>query len=168
MTWVFQEGDLEITINNAEEARKFDEQSAPKPGQMKAVDFVVKLPDRYLFIEFKDPQDPKSRPANSQDFLDDFRKARIDTDLIYKYRDSFLHEWASGRAERDITYLVLIAVDSLTTAELDIRTKALEGKLPVGTPDGWGRPMVNSCAVLNIANWNRNFPNLVVKRMSAS
>ena len=31
MTWVFQEGDLEITINNAEEARKFDEQSAPKP-----------------------------------------------------------------------------------------------------------------------------------------
>ena len=111
MTWVCQEGDLEITIKNADRARKFDKQSVPKPGQMKAVDFVVEYPDRYLFIEFKDPQDPNSRRESLQTYIGDYLKEKLDADLIYKYRDSFLYEWAVGRADRDIYYFVLIAID---------------------------------------------------------
>ena len=66
MTWVFQEEDLEITINKAEEARKFDEQSAPKPGQMKAVDFVVKpLTGIRVHASLRIRRTPTSRPANS-------------------------------------------------------------------------------------------------------
>ena len=56
MTWRFRERDLEITISEGESARKFDDQPAHGVSYMKAVDFVVELPDRYIFIEVKDPQ----------------------------------------------------------------------------------------------------------------
>ena len=52
---VFTERGLEITFNNVLDARKFEDHGFT---QMKAVDFVVELPDRYLFIEFKDPEEP--------------------------------------------------------------------------------------------------------------
>ena len=60
MTWVGRERDLEITINAATNVRKFDDPSSPRPGQMKAVDFIVEYPGRYIYIEFKDPQHPDS------------------------------------------------------------------------------------------------------------
>ena len=54
---VLREGDLQITINDAIEARKFDDEASHGLSHcMKAVDFVVELPDRYLFIEVKDPK----------------------------------------------------------------------------------------------------------------
>ncbi len=58
----FAEEDLEIEIWRVVDARKFDD--PPSHGLshcMKAVDFIVERPDSYLFIEFKDPQDPKAR-----------------------------------------------------------------------------------------------------------
>ena len=42
----------------------------------------------------------------------------IDEDLKYKYRDSFLYEWAAGRVDKPVDYLILIALDSLTVTEL--------------------------------------------------
>ena len=57
---VLREGNLQITINNAIEARKFDDASHGLSHCMKAVDFFVELPDRYLFIEVKDPQAPQA------------------------------------------------------------------------------------------------------------
>ena len=135
---------------------------------MKAVDFVVEYPDRYLFIEFKDPQDPKSKSSNSQEFIEKFQKGQLDSELIYKYRDSLLYEWAAGRADRDIFYFVLVAIDSLTSAELDKGTSDLSRKLPIGVPSPWKRPLVKGCGVFNIASWNKYFPDLPIRRLSAS
>ena len=168
MTWIFQEGDLQITIRNADKARKFDEPTAHGVGFMKAVDFIVEFPDRYLYIEFKDPQDPGTPQAGLETFIEDFQNERIDTDLIYKYRDSFLYEWATGRADRQSYYIVLIAADSLTTADLDKRTQDLGRKLPVGMPNTWNRPIAAGCGVFNIATWNQQFPDLAVTRLSAA
>ena len=57
---VLAEGNLQITINNAANARKFDGPGHGLSHCMKAVDFVVEFPDHYLFIEIKDPQDPQA------------------------------------------------------------------------------------------------------------
>ena len=167
MTWVFQERDLQITINNAETARKFDDAVTHGVGFLKAVDFIVEYPDRYLFIELKDPQDPAIPQPAAQSVVEDFLNERIDTELVYKYRDSFLYEWAAGRADRISYYVVLIAVDSLTPADLDRRTKDLERKLPAGIPSSWERPIVSGCGVFNLVSWNAQFPELQVRRLSA-
>ena len=168
MSWVYQERDLEITINNANHVRKFDEPESPKPGQMKAVDFIVEYPDRYLFIEFKDPQHPDSNLTNYEALAAYYQSENIDRELVYKYRDSFLYEWAAGRAERGVYYLVLIAIEQLTSADLDRKKRDLDRKLPAGIPSGWTRPIVQDCAVFNIETWNNYLPDLSIRRMSSS
>ena len=50
----FAEGDLEMDIPDVVDGRKFDGDGHGLNRCMKAVDFVVELADRYLFIEFKD------------------------------------------------------------------------------------------------------------------
>ena len=90
MTAVFKEkeGDLQLTVNNVQNARRFDDYVHGVPP-MKAVDFIIDLPDRYLYIEFKDPQHPNSRDENRREFIQDFHSGRLDEELKYKYRGSF-------------------------------------------------------------------------------
>ena len=167
MMAVFEEDDLQITVNNVSNARRFDDPSHGLSHCMKAVDFVIELSDRYLFIEFKDPQNPHSRTRNQQRFVREFLSGQIDDDLTYKYRDTFLYEWASQRANKPIHYLVLIALDSLTDADLAARTDDLMRKLPVVGASSWNRQIVHRCDVFNISSWNQYLPNLPVHRLSA-
>ena len=110
--FTFKEGDLQIEIKGAVDARKFDDPSSHRlTNCMKAVDFIVELSDRYLFIEFKDLQAPGATGQAPQDFIQEFLRGKIDEAFKYKYRDSFLYEWAAGRADKDIHFLVLVALD---------------------------------------------------------
>ena len=167
MTTLFTESDLQIAISGAVNARRFDGQDHELQHCMKAVDFIVEFSDRYLFIEFKDPQHPHATQQARQEFIGTIESGALDEDLKYKYRDSFLYEWASGRADKPIYFLVLIGFDTFTSLELQRRTDSLRGKLPVERPASWTRPVVTDCGVFNIATWNRNFPDLAVRRMSS-
>jgi len=135
---------------------------------MKAVDFVVELSDHYLFVELKDPQHPRATPRSRTEFATKLRSGELDEDLKYKYRDSFLYEWASRRAEKPIDYRVLIALDTLDAAQLLARTDALARILPQRGPDGrpWSREIVRACGVFNLESWNRSLPDYPVNRVS--
>ena len=160
---VFTEGNLEITFNNVVSARKFEKHGLTC---MKAVDFLVELPDRFLFIEFKDPQSAPSQ-KHIREYIAKFQNQQLDQDLKYKYRDSFLYEWAAGRANKDCYFYVLVALSKLQSAQLSQRTDALKRELPEGLPrqSQWARPIVRSCGVFNIRHWNRRFPNYPVRRV---
>ena len=80
-----KEGDIEITVPPGVIARKLAGISWANELHEGASDFVVDLPERRLFIEIKDPQDPRMQSFSGLDY-----------DLRYKYRDSFLYD-ASGR-----------------------------------------------------------------------
>ena len=165
-----KEDDLKLTINGAIGARKFDDSSHGLSHCMKAVDFVVERPDCYLFIEFKDPQDPNAKAENRQAFSKGFKSGQLDEDLKLKFRDSFLYEWAAGRADdKPVHYLVLIALSNLRKVDLDRRTNALQKLLPLHGPKtgSWIRPLVRSCTVFNLASWNSKFPDLTITRLSA-
>ena len=167
---VLREGDLQITINDAIKARKFDDEASHRLSHcMKAVDFVVELSDRYLFIEVKDPQDPRAPQGASHQFIQQFQTGKLYEDLKYKYRDSFLYEWAAGRADnKPIDYLVLIALDDLDRSHLLRGQEELQRKLPLQGPGSrpWTRPIVRGCGVFNIASWNQRFPKYPVERLS--
>ena len=167
MTVVFQERDLVLTIAHAESARRFDGSDHGLTHCMSAVDFVVELSDRFLFVEFKDPQHPGATPESRQEFIDRLVSGNLDEELKYKYRDSFLYEWAAGRINKPIYYMVLIALDALTSAELDRRTSELKRKLPAGLPSRWVHPIVEDCAVFNLASWNQRFQDFQVTRVSS-
>ncbi len=167
------EGDLEMDVPDALRGGRFDGAGHGLSHCMKAVDFVLELADRYLYIEMKDPQHSRATERARNRFTEKLDSGKLDDDLKYKYRDSFLYEWAAGRADKPIHYLVLIALDTLDDAQLANRTYALERQLPLRGPYGpdrrpWARPIVRFCGVFNIASWNRNFPGYPVRRVATS
>ena len=161
------EGDLQVSFDNASNSRKFDDEFGLSHC-MKAVDFIIEFDDRYLFIEFKDPQHPKATEERRNEFVAAFKRGNLDNDLKYKFRDSFLYEWASGRADKPIFYFVLIAVDDLNARDLVARTDALRREIPIDGPswNPWTRPLVSECATFNLESWNRRFPRYPIKRLS--
>ena len=160
------ERNIEIGFPPEVKARKFDDSSHGLPC-MKAVDFVVECPDRCLFIEIKDPEDPRATATQRKEFLTELHSGRLDTDLKYKYRDSFLYEWAKGNDAKPIYYYVIIAIASLSTVELLHRTDELKRKLPVYGPRSgtWKRQFVTDCAVFNIKMWNEYQPRFPLSRI---
>lgn len=167
---VLAEDDLQITLPAAVSGRKFDDEAEHGLSHcMKAVDFIIELEDRVLFVEFKDPENPKALTfgKNSAAFIKEFLSGKLDADLKSKYRDSWLYEWAEGRIKKPITYLVLIGASTLSEAELLARTDALKRQIPVAGPGDrpWKKPFVAGCAVMNLATWNKTLPQFPVNRV---
>jgi hypothetical protein len=163
------EGDLQITLPAGAKARKFDEKTTHGLSHcMKAVDFIVELEDKALFIELKDPEHPNAPAQNRAAFLENFLSGGLDNDLKLKYRDSWLYEYAEGRAKKPIYYLVLIGASTLSDAELLARTDALKRQIPMPGPSGrpWKKPFVAGCAVMNLAAWNKAFAHMPASRVS--
>lgn len=164
------EADLEITLPAGAHGRKLDDPATHGLSHcMKAVDFVVELADKIYFIELKDPDNPAATPARRAKFLSKLTSGMLDVDLQRKFRDSFLYEWASNRANKPITYVVLIGMASLTPTDLLMRTESLKKQLPLTGPSGkaWARPYVSGCAVMNLVSWNKQLGSMPVRRLSA-
>ena len=160
------EGTIQITFNGAIGGRKFDDGSSHGLSHcMKAVDFIVELPERFLFVEIKDPEAPQVPEENTEEFRARFKRGQLDESLKYKYRDSFLYEWASGRAHKPIDYFVLIT--GIDRKVLLSRLDALKQRLPFLGPNSlpWSRPIVSKVGVFNMDTWNDRFPQYPVIRV---
>ena len=160
-----EEGELYFTFEGVVSAREFDGPDHGLSHCMKAVDFIVEFTHKYLFIEVKDPQDSGATSKDRNKWIQKFASGSLE-DLKHKYRDSFLYEWAAGRGDKPIVYVVLIALDSLDPALLSARQDKLHQILPKSGPGSrpWVRPIVQECIVLNIATWNRMLPGCTVTR----
>ena len=162
------EGNLQITFPRAAKVRKFDDGASHGLSHcMKAVDFVVEENQRISLIELKDPEHPRTREVSRQEFINGFRSGKLDEELKYKYRDTFLYQWASGNIGKPIHYWVVVAIETLTAVELSTRTDDLKRKLPLnGPPSGkWKRPIVTDCRVFNIDTWNKHQPRFPLSRI---
>ena len=84
------EGNLRITLPRVVHWRKLDDPATHGllHRHMKAVDFVVEMSDRMLFLEVKDPEHPEAPADRSEGFIRRFLDTELDTDLVRKFRDS--------------------------------------------------------------------------------
>lgn len=152
----FCEGRFEFQFPNALTGFRFDEPDRNLSTFhglshcMKAVDFVVELEHRYLFIEVKDMFDPDSY-QNSDAFN------HLKSVLIKKYRDSFLYRWAEEKLDKPVTYLCLIELENPIINQL---TREMQIHLPTSVPKNsrWLKPIAAHCQILNSERWNHNFP----------
>ncbi len=161
------ERDISISIPEAAKARKFDEHELSYC--MKAVDFIVELEDRVLFIEIKDPPRHSHARKEAEKFIQQFRSGNLDQELYYKYRDTFIYEWASGNIKKKIFYLLLIDIEELSEAELLNRSDELRRKLPVAGPStgDWKKRIVSDCMVFNLESWNEYLTHYQANRLSS-
>ena len=148
-------------------AEKFDDQASHGLYYMKAVDFIVEEDNFMAFIEIKDLENPSAPEANRIRDRERFLSEKLDSDLYYKYRDTFLYQWACNRPDKPICYWVIIALSELTKVQLTTRTRRLQEKLPLeGPPSGiWNRPIVKECMVYNIETWKQHHPDILLDRI---
>jgi hypothetical protein len=166
---VIVEGDIQISLPGHAKFRRFDESSSHGLSHcMKAVDYIIELDDRIIFLEFKDPDHPQAKTEKREAFFENLRSGKIDSDLKTKFRDSFLYEWAYGRTGKPIHFWVLIGAESLDRSQLLIRTEALKRQLPVNGPAGnpWKNVFVTGCIVMNLAAWNKQLTDFPATRIS--
>ena len=162
-----QEKQLKISFPQETVGRKFDDQSHGLSHCMKAVDFILKKNNRIYFIEIKDPDNTNTSEETRKDFKAKLKTSELCKEFVQKFRDSFLYEWASDQiSNEDIFYLVILAMRSLTKADLITLNDELKRKLPLkGPPSGaWKKSLVAGCGVFNLQSWNENFPDFQIER----
>lgn len=98
--------------------------------------------------------------------MQSFLAGELTPNLVTKFRDSFLYEWACDRIDKPINFYVIVASEALDVAQLVTRTDDLKRRLPVGSPAGWTRTMAQDCCVFNVAKWNEVFPQYPLSRVS--
>ena len=153
----------------------FDEKDRSKPtfhGQpMKAVDIVAEFSEAYVFVEMKDFHDPESYNQSLAIDGEDAEKRNanfkwLKNYLKYKYRDSYLFRHAEGKADKPIHYICLLTFDNSLNSRLQ---KSLKQELPVGKASRrWLQGIAESCQVLNVNAWNRNFPKWPVTHLAGN
>ena len=163
-----QEGDLQMTLPDDVAGRKFDSPDHGLSYCMKAVDWIVELPDCIYFIEVKDLDSDSAQGHKARgQFLKELKDEKRDSDFVGKFRDSFLYEWARKSVGQPISYLVVIAYANLDSALLQNRREALQRKLPTGLKTKWLRPLAKDCLVFNIETWNAYFPQFPLARVGS-
>ncbi|MBC6444945.1 MAG: hypothetical protein GDA50_05845 [Alphaproteobacteria bacterium GM202ARS2] len=166
MTYL-EEGNLRIAKGGALRCYKFDDERQTARG-MKAVDFIFEFDDCYWFIEFKDPDDPRARKESR----DKFFGKEIDIELAIKFRDTFLYRWAEGgdeaQGKKAIRYLVLFT--GLDSGQRIRRMESLRNKLRDSDccPKSWKNILLDECAIFDMEEWNKRFPDNPVSRLSES
>lgn len=151
----------EFDFPKAKALYKFDEPDKAQPyfhgvsHAMKAVDVMVELVDRYLFIEIKryDSGFENGHP------LEDAKAYLINTSVT-KFRDTFLYRYCEEKLDKPVIFICLI--DKLDSAMLGTLRKAIGRKIPVGLPailkerGRWKRPLLEDgkCLVVNEQRWN--------------
>lgn len=166
-----RERDLEIDFTNAVDAIVFDQMDRKKTGyhgigEMHRVDFVVELEEAILFVEVKDPGNPRAQAEGLEKFYGELEDGTLGDTFAAKFIDTFLYRWAEELLHKPVHYISLVTFED---GELSPNlSDEIEKKLP---PMGkvmprWKRQLVGNCQVFNIDQWNDNFPKWPAARIA--
>ncbi len=156
-------------FTDAIDAFIFDEKDKTSPHYhglpMKGVDIIVVLRDACLFVELKDLNDPASYDemmATENDINDALQRRQtfnwLKNYLKYKYRDTYLCRHAENQIDhtKPLHYICVLTFENALNTRLQ---KTLKKELPVGKASKrWQFEIARSVQVMNVANWNKNFP----------
>ncbi len=150
---------------DAIDAFVFDEKDHTKQRfhgvPMKAVDLIVELETHYLFIEIKDFHDKLMYSIKNLPEIEELRKERLDSFrwlkryLKYKFHDTLLFRFAENKVNKPIHYICVLTFDNALNS---IMKKQLFQDLPTKKHKLWIAPLLKSCQVVNVTQWNANFP----------
>ena len=171
MTVPLEERDLRIDFTNALDGFVFDQMKPALPNfhgiaVMHRVDFIVELAEAWLFVEVKDPGNPKAQAKGLQKFHTELNDGSLGDTFAGKFMDSFVYRWAEDKLDKPIHYISLVTLEAALLLNL---SDEIARKLPpmgMAVPR-WKRQLFENCQVFNIETWNENFPKWPVTRLSA-
>jgi len=166
-----EEGDLSIDFTDAIDGFVFDQMKASLPNyhgisEMHRVDFIVELKDFFLFVEVKDPENPKAKPEGLVKFFRQLSDGTLSKTFACKFIGSFIYRWAENKLEKPIHYINLVTLE--TALLINFSDEIAKHLPPMGRPvDRWQKAFIESCQVFNIETWNAQFPKWPVQRLSS-
>jgi hypothetical protein len=150
-----REAELVFEFTGALQATVFDDKEKHGLSHcMKSVDFVVEYPDYYLYVEVKDPDNSQALAERRATFGTKLSSGALMSDVVRKYRDTWLYRWAEQRDAKPVRYVLLLQFSTLTPVMLLTLTDRLRQALPVVGPQTWTRSFVAHAAVLDMNQWN--------------
>ncbi len=167
-----KERDLEINFTDAIDGLIFDQMKSDLPdfhgiGEMHRVDFIVEFDEAILFVEIKDPGNPRAQAKGLKKFHAELNNGTLSATFSAKFIDSFLYRWAEDKITKPVFYINLVTLDAeLLPSFSDEIAKNIP---PMGrTLPRWKRHLVENCQVFNIETWNENFPKWPVTRLASA
>ncbi len=167
-----RERDIEIDFTDAIDAIVFDQMNSDQPnyrgiGEMHRVDFVVEFNEVVIFVEVKDPGNPRAQAKGLEKFQNELNNGILSSTFASKFIDSFFYRWAEDKLFKTIHYLNLVTLEGELLPNL---SDEIAGKLsPAGkNSPRWQRHPVQNCQVFNIETWNENFPKWPITRIAAA
>jgi hypothetical protein len=163
---VLREGDLEFDFSGALSAFCYDDNKLHGSSGMKRVDFIAEYPDKWFFIEVKDPDNPKCQ--NRDEYTGRFTSGKILPELAGKYRDTLWFRTLSRKiGKKPVHYIALVALKNLEPAMFQSLQDQLHKALPLKHGD-WCMPFAESCLIMNLETYKRIFGPDSVRRISAA
>ncbi len=112
-----RERDIEIEFTDAIDALVFDQMESDQPNyhgvaEMHRVDFVVEFEEAIIFVEVKDPGNPKVRDEGLKKIQEELKDGTLSSTFASKFIDSFFYRWAEDRLSKTIYYLNLVTLES--------------------------------------------------------
>ncbi len=167
---ILSERDLEFSFEDAIDAIVFDEvknKTLPNyhgVSAMSRVDFVVELPAAILFVEVKDPCNPRAKAKDVNKFKRTVEDGTLSSVFASKFIDTFIYRWAEDKINKPIHYINLVTLEEEL---LGVLSDEITSKLPPMNHDvpRWQKKLVNNVQVFNIESWNENFPKWPVRRV---
>lgn len=166
-----RERDLEIDFTDAIDAIVFDQMKSNQPNyhgiaEMHRVDFVVELEAAILFVEVKDPGNPRAQAEGLEKFFAEVKSGTLGDTFASKFIDTFLYRWAEERLHKPVHYISLVTFED--SVLLPNFSDEIAKKLP---PMGkvmprWKRRLAENCQVFNIELWNQSFPKWPATRIA--
>jgi hypothetical protein len=166
-----RERDLEIDFTDAIDAIVFDQMKSNQPNyhgiaEMHRVDFVVELEAAILFVEVKDPGNPRAQAEGLEKFFAELKSGTLGDTFAAKFIDTFLYRWAEERLHKPVYYISLVTFED--SELLPNFSDEIAKKLP---PMGnvmprWKRRLAENCQVFNIELWNQSFPKWPATRIA--
>lgn len=161
-----KEDDLQFDFTQAIQVKKADGTSV---CGLKFVDFIVELDDKFLFIELKDPDNPRTPPEKRVKYLEQMRSSELARDLGQKVKDTLLFEWACDvTINKPIHYIVVIEASFADPATLLALSDKVKGHFPLKFPKKTPikRPVFESFSLISLAQWNAHFLQFPAIRIS--
>lgn len=164
------EGQLEITVPDGRVWEVLDRQGVQLPSGLSLVDGVLDLARITLLVEIKDPSETTAPQRARDGFAAELKgDAYICDRLVPKARDSYTYLHLMSRDERPFVFVVLLGLDAYTDPALLLAgfKERLRARLGQETDVPWAKQYLQDCAVVTVEMWNRVYPEMPIRRVSA-
>ncbi len=170
MTQTFQEKELQFKFPANLDVEELDKQGVRLPAGMSLVDFVVTEDKRIFLIEVKDPSHSRTPEKERKKYLERLKNnSLINNELTPKARDSYTFLHLMEKDSKPFVYVVLFGLDSYEDEAallLGFKDRLLK-RIRYEAKQPWERQYLQDCIVISTKQWNEQFPDWQVSRLSA-